>query len=81
MFLKDSVGNVNLERSQQMTQKTKKVPSMQRVNKVFAKLGEAMSSYSLSLSALTILPAKSDSDVMFCLQSYQQFITDKSLVY
>ena len=29
----------------------------------------------------TILPAKSDSDVMFCLQSYQGLIIDKSLVY
>ena len=28
----------------------------------------------------TILPAKSDSDVMFCLQSYQGRIIDKSLV-
>ena len=29
----------------------------------------------------TILPAKSDSDVMFCLQSYQGLIIDRSLVY
>ena len=29
----------------------------------------------------TVLPAKSDSDVMFCLQSYQELIIDKSLVY
>ena len=29
----------------------------------------------------TVLPAKSDSDGMFCLQSYQGFITDRSLVY
>ena len=29
----------------------------------------------------TILPAKSDSDVMFCLQSYQELVIDKSLVY
>ena len=27
------------------------------------------------------MPAKSDSDVMFCLQSYQGLITDGSLVY
>ena len=26
--------------------------------------------------AFTVLPAKSDSDVMFCLQSYQEFIID-----
>ena len=29
----------------------------------------------------TILPAKSDSDDMFCLQSYQELVIDKSLVY
>ena len=29
----------------------------------------------------TVLPAKSDSDVMFCLQSYQGLTIDRSLVY
>ena len=29
----------------------------------------------------TVLPAKSDSDFMFCLQSYQGLIIDTSLVY
>ena len=29
----------------------------------------------------TVLPAKSDSGVMFCLQSYQGLIIDRSLVY
>ena len=29
----------------------------------------------------TVLPAKSDSDVMFCLQCYQGVIIDRSLVY
>ena len=29
----------------------------------------------------TVLPAKSDSDVMFCLQSNEGFIIDRSLVY
>ena len=29
----------------------------------------------------TVLPAKSDSDVMFCLHSYQGLIIDISLVY
>ena len=29
----------------------------------------------------TVLPAKSDSDFMFCLQSYQELIIDGSLVY
>ena len=29
----------------------------------------------------TVLPAKSDSDVMFCLQSYQGLGIDRSLVY
>ena len=29
----------------------------------------------------TVLPAKSDSDFMFCLQSYQGLIIDISLVY
>ena len=29
----------------------------------------------------TVLPAKSDSDVMFCLQSYQGRIIDRPIVY
>ena len=29
----------------------------------------------------TVLPAKSDSDIMFCLQSYQELRIDRSLVY
>ena len=32
-------------------------------------------------SAFTVLPAKSDSEVMFCLQSYQGLSIDRSLVY
>ena len=32
-------------------------------------------------SGLTALPAESDSNVMFCLQKYQGFINDRSLVY
>ena len=32
-------------------------------------------------TAGTVLPAKSDSDVMFCLQSYQRLRIDRSLVY
>ena len=28
----------------------------------------------------TVMPAKSDSDIIFCLQSYQGFIIDRSLV-
>ena len=40
----------------------------------------------LSMEALnefthTVLPAKSDNDFMFCLQSYQGIIIDISLVY
>ena len=30
---------------------------------------------------ITVLPAKSDSDFMFCLQSYQGLIINRSLVY
>ena len=29
----------------------------------------------------TVVPAKSDSDVMFCLQSYHELRIDRSLVY
>ena len=32
------------------------------------------------LSNATVLPAKSDSDVMFCLQSFQELKIDRSLV-
>ena len=35
----------------------------------------------LELAQTTVLPAKSNSDVMFCLQSYKGFIIGKSLVY
>ena len=30
---------------------------------------------------LTVLPAKNDSDVMFCLKNYKRLIIDRSLVY
>ena len=35
----------------------------------------------LNKETYTVLPAKSDSDAMFCLQSYQGLVSDKSLVY
>ena len=35
----------------------------------------------IGLNRGTVLPAKSDSDVMFCLQSNQGLIIDRSLVY
>ena len=38
-------------------------------------------SSSLLVRIPTVLPAKSDSDVMFCLQSYKGLIIDRSLVY
>ena len=34
-----------------------------------------------NVSKCTVLPAKSDTDDMFCLQSYQGLIIDRSLVY
>ena len=33
------------------------------------------------INLFTVLPAKSDSDVKFCLQSYQGLRIDRSLVY
>ena len=33
------------------------------------------------LDTVTVLPAMSESDVMFCLQSYQGLIIDRSLMY
>ena len=36
---------------------------------------------SQALLVTAVLPAKSDSDFIFCLQSYQGLIIDKSLVY
>ena len=33
------------------------------------------------VSIFTVVPTESDSDVMFCLQSYQGLIIDRSLVY
>ena len=38
-------------------------------------------SKSHNLDLITVVPAKSDSDVMFCLQSYQGHVIDRSLVY
>ena len=35
----------------------------------------------ISLSIATVLPAKSDSGVMFCLHHYQALLIDRSLVY
>ena len=35
----------------------------------------------VKIISTTVLPAKSDSDFMFCLQSYQGLIIDISLVY
>ena len=32
-------------------------------------------------NSITVVPTKSDSDDMFCLQSYQELVIDKSLVY
>ena len=37
--------------------------------------------YLHTVHSSTVLQAKSDSDVMFCLQSYQGLKTDRSLVY
>ena len=34
-----------------------------------------------SILTTTVLPAKGDSDIMFCLQSYQGLRIDRSLVY
>ena len=34
-----------------------------------------------SVTLYTVLSAKSDSDDMFCLKSYQGHVIDKSLVY
>ena len=33
------------------------------------------------INRTTVLPAKCDSDIMFCLESYQRPIIDRSLVY
>ena len=35
----------------------------------------------LKMCTSTVLPAKSDSDIIYCLQRYQGLIIDRSLVY
>ena len=50
-------------------------------NEVMMMKVEIRSGDHLFISTATVLPAKSDSGVMFCLQSYQGFIIDRSLVY
>ena len=42
---------------------------------------EFINSTQRSIIYSTVLPAKSDSDVKFCLQSYQGLKIDRSLVY
>ena len=37
--------------------------------------------YSIIMLLRTVVPAKSDSDVIFCLQKYQGLRIDRSLVY
>ena len=46
----------------------------------FSPFAEVGKSY-LEFISPSVLPAKSDSDVMFCLQCYQGLILDRSLVY
>ena len=35
----------------------------------------------VDVAQTTVMPAKSDCDALFCLQSYQGLIIDRSLVY
>ena len=48
---------------------------------VFKPLKRGLIIHQFRLQISTVVPAKSDSDVMFCLQSYQGLIIDRSLVY
>ena len=50
------------------------------LNSLLTQLEKFISSFKEMLVS-TVLPAKSDSDVMFCLQSYQGLRIDRSLVY
>ena len=52
------------------------------LSEVFKKRGYRSSDvHTIDQVLYTVLPAKSDSDFMFCLQSYQGLIIDRSLVY
>ena len=42
---------------------------------------KTMFCYCIDEEITTVLPAKSDSDDMLCLQSYQGLMIDRSLVY
>ena len=48
-----------------------------RKNKIITK----KTSIKKKINPGTVLPAKSDSDILFCLQSYQGLIIDRPLVY
>ena len=50
------------------------------LNSLLTQLEKFISSFKEMLVS-TVLPAKSGSDVMFCLQSYQGLRIDRSLVY
>ena len=44
-------------------------------------IGTIKSVQTKGVSTATVVPAKNESDVMFCLQSYQGLRIDRSLVY
>ena len=56
------------------------IVSLRQIVKPMVRCLAPYSHASFSL-AITVLPAKSDSDVMFCLQSFHGLIIDRSLVY
>ena len=56
----------------------KKIPVNQLIKKFWPKYTKGLK---LISQAGTVLPAKSDSGVMFCLQSYLGLTIDTSLVY
>ena len=55
-------------------------PCIQSIGTTLQELNN-VDSIVLKAKVSTVLPAKSDSDVTFCLQSYQGPIIDRSLVY
>ena len=67
-----------------ITQGWNSTPRSRRIGHTLNKR-QAMTQYHANrttrASTATVLPTKSDSDVMFCLQRYQRLIIDRSLVY
>ena len=76
-----SITTNELSLSQQYGCKTRTRPNTEPLRTVEGKINNESTTTELTWRRPTVVPAKSDSDVMFCLQSYNGLSIDRSLVY